>query len=268
MASKYKKILDNIEYSFSSLHLYNQCKYAFYLKKVCEIVGVNNAYQEIGSYGHSLNEQIFKKEMTVQQALDDCVENFDDYVFEYISDSSKEKKYIALCDYLSVFDESYEERFEIIGVEMEFHWRIGKYKCVGYADLILKNKETGKIYLIDHKSASHFMKKDGTPLKNQEDNFCAYRYQMYMYCDAIKKKLGLQVDYIVWSHFLDNSSVTMIPFDENEYNESLDWVVSTIKKIYRDNEFEAKENYMLCFRLCDFRDNICEYKELRMEEGE
>lgn len=265
---KYKDALDKIEYSFSSLHLFNQCKYAFYLKKILGIEGANNAFAEIGSYGHYLNEQIFKKSMTVQQALDDCVENFDDHVFEYISDSSKEKKCMALCDYLTDFDETYEERFEVIAVEIELHWKIRRHKCIGYPDLILRNKDNGKIYLVDHKSAGHFMKKDGTPLKNQEENFYAYLHQMYLYCDAIKKKLGLQVDYIVWSHFLDNGSVTVIPFNEDDYNDSLKWVVDTIKKIYKESEFEAKENYMMCFKLCNFRDGDCEYKELRMEEGD
>lgn len=265
MSSKYKEILDKIEFSFSSLHTYEKCPYAFYLKKICNTVGINNAYAEIGSYGHYLNEKIFKKEYTVQQALDDCVENFDDHVFEYISDSSKEKKYISLCEYLSYFDESYEERYEVIGVEMEFHWKIGRYRCVGYADLILKSKETVKIYLIDHKSAGHFMKKDGTPLKNQEVDFYAYRNQMYMYCDAIKKKLGLQVDYIVWSHFLDNGSITLIPFNDVDYKKSLKWTVETIHKIYNDNEFEAIDDYMRCFKLCNYRDGDCEYKELRRE---
>lgn len=257
--SKYKKKLDEIEFSFSSQHQYENCEYAFYLNKICDADKESNAFAEIGKYGHELNEKIFNGSMSVQEALDDCVENFEEHVISYISDASKEKKYLSLCNYLADFDESYADKYEVIGVEVEFHWKIGKYKCVGYADLILKEKETGKIILIDHKSAPHFMKKDGTPLKNQTDNFYAYRNQMYMYADAMKNKYGYCPDLIVWSHFLDDGAVTIIPFDEQEYKDAMQWVKTTIRRIYKDEKFAARENYMLCNQLCDFR-NICEYK--------
>ena len=268
MASKYKDILDKVEWSFSTLHMYEQCPFAMYLKKICKIVGDNNAYAEIGSAGHFWNEKIFKKEMTVQEALDDCIENFDNLVCEYISDASKDKKFEAMCDYLASFDETFEDRYEIIGVEKEFHWKIGRHKCVGYADLILKDRDNGKVLLIDHKSAGHFMKKDGTPLKNQEANFAAYSHQMYMYADAMMKEYGFLPDFIVWNHFLDNGQTTVISFNNEDYENTLVWVKDTIKKIYADSKFEpGEEDYVMCNMLCNYR-NDCEYKELRKLEDE
>lgn len=268
MVNKYKEDLDKIEFSFSTLHQYEQCPYATYQKKICGETGINNAYAEIGSFGHGLNEKIFKHEMTVQEALNDCVENFEYNVCEYISETSKENKFAAMCDYLANFDETYEERYEILGVEKEFHWKIGKHKCVGYADLILRGKESNKVFLIDHKSAGHFMKKNGEPLKNQEDNFKAYSKQMYMYSDAMMKEYGFYPDYIVWNHFLDNSKTTVIPFNKEDLNSAIQWVKDTIKKIYSDTKFEpGEEDYTMCYLLCNFRDS-CDYKELRKIEGE
>lgn len=264
--SRYKEILDKIEFSFSTTHLYEQCPYAVYMKKIEEIDGDSNAYAEIGSYGHELNEKIFKKKYTTQEALDECINEFDEHIFEYITESSKDKKYIAMCDYFSSFDEDFWNEYEVIGVELEVHWKIGKYNCIGYIDLILKRKSDGKIFLIDHKSASHFMKKDGTPLKNQEENFIAYKHQMYMYSDAIKKKLGFYPDYIVWNHFLDNGHKTIIPFSKEELNETLVWFKRTVKEIYSDEMFEPKKNYMMCYQLCDYRNGLCEYKQMWKEE--
>jgi len=266
--NKYKEKMDEIEFSFSTLHMYEQCPFAFYLKKICGEIGENNVYAEIGSLGHEWNERIFKKEMTVQEALDDCIENFNDMILEDISESSKEKKYIAMCDYFANFNENYEERYEILGVEKEFHWKIGKYKCIGFADLILKDRDSGKVFLVDHKSATHFIKKDGTPLKNQISNFEAYSKQMYMYADAMKKEYGFYPDFIVWNHFLDNGAITVIPFNEDDCKSSLKWVKDTIRKIYKDADFVAgDENYIMCGSLCNYR-NECDYKELRKMEEE
>lgn len=268
MSSRYKDILDNIEWSFSTLNQYCTCPYSMYLKKIEGIRGDDNAYAEIGSYGHDLNERIFKGEISVQEALEECIDEFEDHIFYYISESSKEKKYQELCDYLAEFNDEFRDDYDVLGVEVEFHWKIGKYKCIGFADLILKRKSDGAVFLVDHKSAPHFLKKDGTPLKNQEENLNTYKKQMYMYADAMKKKLGFYPDYIVWNHFLDKSNATVIPFLKEELDEALNWFKETVSKIYKDKEFEAIDSYMMCGQLCNYRYGLCDYKEMRREERE
>lgn len=266
--SNYKKILDENEWSFSTTHLYEQCPYAVYLHKIENVEGIDNAYGEIGSYGHELNEKIFKKECTVQQALDECIEEFYYHVTEYISESSLEKKYVALCDYFSSFDEKFWDEYEVLGVELEVHWKIGRRKCRGFIDLILKRKADGCVFLIDHKSAGHFLKKDGAPLKNQEENYIAYKHQMYMYADAMMKAMGFYPDFIVWNHFLDNGQITKIPFKKEELDETIIWFKDTVSKIYKDTKFEPKKSYMMCYQLCDFRNGLCEYKDSWKDEEE
>ena len=73
-------------------------------------------------------------------------------------------------------NETYKEKYEIIGVELKLEFKIGKYKFVGYADLVVRNKESGEVILVDHKQATHFMKKDGTPLKNQLENRSVWQF--------------------------------------------------------------------------------------------
>ena len=46
------------------------------------------------------------------------------------------------------------DRYEILGVEKEIHFKIEDKDFVGYIDLLVKDKETGEIIIIDHKSAS------------------------------------------------------------------------------------------------------------------
>ena len=113
---------------------------------------------------------------------------------------------------------------------------------------------------MDHKQAPHFMKKDGTPLKNQLDNFLTYRHQMYIYCKGLKDCLGIDVSKIVWHHFKDDGELTVIPFVQEEYEETLQWAVDTIEKIKKDKEFAENPSFVMCSSLCDYR-NDCEYKE-------
>lgn len=206
-------------------------------------------------------ERIFSKEITLQDALNECVEEFYDHITEDISESSKDKKYEALCDYLAEFDEGIFDDFEVLGTETKCLWDIDGEKFIGFIDLVLKDKESGKVYLVDHKSSDHFMKKDGkTPLKSKEESYNAYKKQMYLYADAMKQMYGFFPDYIVWNHFLDNGETTVIPFKEGEYKDVIEWAKQTIKDIRADEEFKAKPNFVRCFRICNHR-NDCPYKQ-------
>lgn len=264
--SKYKEILDDVIFSHSSLSQYRQCPYAFRMNKIEGIRGDGNAYAEIGTYAHKLNEKLFKRKATVEEVLEECIENFDDNVTEYISDDNKAKKYIALCEYFSDFNEKLLTDYEVLYVEKKFEWPLDKYRLVGVADLILKNKKDGKIYLVDHKSSMHFLKKNGEPLKSMMQTYMKYKIQMYMYADAMKKVLGYYPDYIVWNHFLDDGQLTVIPFNENDLKDTISWVKDTIEKIYADEEFAAVYDYMHCNNFCNYRNGYCEYKDFLREE--
>jgi hypothetical protein len=263
MVNKYKEILDLIEWSFSSAHLYEQCPYALYNKKICGEAGIDNAFAEIGKFAHKINEKIFKNEINLDEALDEWINDFENHVFSYISESSKEKKYLAFCDYLSSFDEKYTEKYDVLGVEEEFHWKVGKYKCIGYPDLTLKEKETGDIILTDHKSAPPFFGKKGGLLKAQAENFDTYSKQMYMYCKPIYEKYKTFPKKIVWNHMFDDKR-TVIDFNMDDYEKTLVWFKETVKKIYKDTKFEPCKSYMMCNQLCNYRMD-CEYKN--EEEG-
>lgn len=267
--SEYKNILDEIVFSYSSLSQYDGCPYAFFMNKIQGIKGDNNAYAEIGSFCHKLCAKYLTNEASLPDILAECVEDFDDQITYDISESSKDKKYYALCEYIAGFDEDdFRQRFEVLTVEKKVFWTIQRHRMVGVIDLILKDKKTGKIYLVDHKSSSHFLKKDGKPLKTMEESFIKYRRQMYMYADAMKKskEFGFIPDYIVWNHFLDDGKLTVIPFNEKDYKETIDWVKDTVDRIYEDEEFMPHVSYMMCNQLCNYRDGYCEYMLIEDED--
>ena len=245
-------------WSFSRLHAWEQCPYAFYLKYIEQRDGESNYYAANGKCMH----EVFEAILTNQIPLDECTQCYADkydLICETTKQSTMDSTYEKCMDYLCTIDGIDLEKYEILGVELKLDFNIGKYKFVGYADLVVKNKKSGEVILVDHKQATHFMKKDGTPLKNQLENFLAYRHQMYIYCKGLKDCFGIDVNKIIWHHFKDNGELTIIPFETDEYEGTLQWAVNTIEEIKKDKKFLNKRSYVLCSSLCDYR-NDCEYK--------
>lgn len=247
-------------FSFSREHLWEQCPYAFYCKYIEQRSGESNFYASNGKIMHSIFERLLKHEISLDDVASIYQEEFD-LICETTKESTMGNTFNKCMDYLCVIDEIDESKYEIIGVELRLVFKIGKYDFVGYADCVLREIETGRIILIDHKSADGFFKKDNiTPLKNQEESFKAYKHQMYIYCKGLKECFGYDVDTIVWHHFKQDGKLSIIQFNKEEYEETLKWAIETIEKIKKDKTFNCNKSYMMCYQLCDFR-NDCEYKD-------
>ena len=255
----YAKIIDEMTFSFSRIHAYEQCPFLFYLKYIEKRDGESNFYASNGKAMHEVFEEI----LTEKIPIDDCTTAYADK-FDLICETERQSimdsTFEKCMDYLAEIEPIDEDKYEIIGVEMKLCFKVGKYKFVGFADLVVRNKINGEVILVDHKQAGHFLKKDGTPLKNQLDSFLAYKKQMYLYCKGLKDQYGIQVDKIVWHHFKDMGQITVIPFVQEEQDETIEWAKNLIEKIKKDKKYEHKDSYIMCKSLCDYR-NDCEYLE-------
>lgn len=257
----YEKELNKVTWSFSTLHQYEQCPYAFYLKKIDRTeVNEGNFYSEAGGFMHEILEKIFSNKITLDKAIDYFTDNYSNAIVYPARRSTVEKKYSQGLDYLASLDLNDMVQYEILGVEKEVRFELDGYKFIGFIDLLIRNKTTKEIIIVDHKSSDHFLKKDGTPLKNQKDNFEAYSKQMYLYSKAVYDEYGKYPTRIVWNHFYD-MQVTNIPFNKDDYDAALQWAVEIIRKIYADSEFNAVNNYMMCGVLCGYRNSCCYAKE-------
>lgn len=255
----YIKELNDMTWSFSRLHAYEQCPYSFYLRYIEGREGESNYYAANGKCMH----EVFEEVLTGKTSVNDCTQLYADkyeLICETAKQSTMDSTFEKCMDYLSVIEDIDLDIYEILGVELELKFKIDKYNFIGFADLVVKNKKNGEVILVDHKQAGHFLKKDGTPLKNQLENFLAYRKQMYVYCKGLKECLGVQVDKIVWHHYKEMGTPTIIPFKEEELEESLQWAVDTIEAIKKDKKFIDNPSYVMCAYLCDYR-NDCEYKD-------
>ena len=255
--SKYKQDLDDMVWSFSRIHSYEQCPYSFYLKYIEKEQGVGNFYSGSGKLAHEVHEKILKGELPIEECVNYFIEEFD-FIEEREKESIETNNLNACVDYFSELDFSGLDAYNILGIEEKIETKIGKFKVIGYIDLLLENKETGEIIVLDHKSSKYCLKKNGEVLKGKEEGFLAYKHQLYLYCKWVIEKYGKTPRYLVWNHFKDGK-VCKIDFVQEEYEETLEWFKKLTKKIYKDEEFEAKKDYVMCNSLCDYR-KICEYK--------
>lgn len=260
----YKKELDEMVWSFSRIHAWEQCPFSFYKKYIEQEHGIQNFWAENGSAVHFTLEKIFSGEIDIIEAPAFYIEQYGN-ICSFTKESVMDNAFNACLDFLCEYDFSYFDQYEILGVEKECRFKVGKYKFKGFIDLLLKDKITGEIIVWDHKSAPYPFKKDGkSVLKNCQDQFIEYKHQIYLYCKQIIDENGIIPSKIIWLHFKDNKTA-VIDFDIRDYEETLCWAENTVKKIYRDRKFADKESFMLCERLCDFREE-CDYKELRRAE--
>lgn len=252
-------------WSFSRIHKWETCPYAFYLKYIEDAPGEGNYFAENGKILHKVFEKLLNDQITLEYVPGAYIEAYDNIV-STTKVSTMKNTFDKCLDYLCQVDEFNCNKYEILAVEKKIDFIVGKYKFVGYPDLIMKDRVTEDILLVDHKSLDHFLKKDGSVLKNQEQNFKDYKHQMYLYCHGIKQNYGYLPDKLIWHHFKDMGKLTIVPFIKEEYEETLKWAENIIKSIYRDRKFIEKMSYMQCYSLCDFR-NSCDYKSIGGEQS-
>ena len=255
-------IIDTMEWSFSRLSAYCQCPYSFFLHYVECVEGEENFFSQYGSFVHKILEKYAKGELS----LFDLVSYYEKHYCENVICPAPPNNYVDLgqsyydkgLDFLENIDLDLEN-YEILGVEKEVKFTIGKYKMVGYIDLLLKDKATGDITVLDHKSGSLKIKKNGEVSKSDEEHFKSYKRQLYLYSIAVEKEYGVKPKYLQWNLFKDRKYVTIM-FDEKEYEEAKQWVLDTIYAIENDTKWLPNPNFYFCHNLCDMRNCACEYK--------
>ena len=261
--SVYKEILDDFVWSYSRLKLYITCPYAFYRHYICGEDGEQNYYAANGSLVHDLFNRVIRGELPIGALPESYIEEYD-YITETTYKSTMDKTFDSCLSYLCEIDENILDGYEVIGSEIKQHFSVCGYDFIGFIDLLLKDKSTGELVLVDHKASSKFLKKNGQPYANMKESYESYSIQMYLYCIAIKNTFGKYPAKIVWHHFKDGS-IDVVPFDIKGIENAKNWVLDTLEAIENDESFECNKSYIMCSQLCDFR-NDCEYKEDQDDE--
>lgn len=260
-------MLNNRIWSFSSVNCYENCPKCFYLSYLQDppLKKANNAFAQWGTLGHSLFERYADGDLELYELGETYKKEYEDNVTLQFPSN----KYVDLNasyrdkgqEYFDNF-EGFPENWELIESEKEIHLDICGNKFIGFIDLIVKDKNTGKYIVVDHKSKSKF--------KNEQEKE-DYSRQLYLYALYIKETYGEYPSHLIFNMFRSNE-IVVIDFDKDSIENAVDWFAGTIEKIKKDNKFhdkimilfkknkrpmkEYKKDDFFCSHLCSVR-NYC-----------
>lgn len=274
----YPFIIDAMTWSFTRLKA--DCLYEFKLHYIdCEH-DEDSFYGAAGSWAHEVLEKYIKGELEVYELSMVYEEGFDEHVPMWAPYSDKKDikaEYIAkVVDYFDNIDLELE-KYEVLGVEKKLNFIYHGHEFIGYIDVLLRDKATDAITILDHKSGSLRFLKDGSVSKSQKDqqHLLEFKRQLYMYSRPIIEEYG-RVDYLQWNLFKDRNWLT-IPWNQKEYVETWKWVDKTIDDLKHRTEWPPLKDYgkaYYCRNLCGlkrsckyFEENQREYKEQKEREN-
>lgn len=194
---------------------------------------VQNAFAEWGTFRHELFEDYTNGNIELFEMATKYEEEYDKKVTlrfppnKYVD--LNESYYEKGKEYFENF-EGFPEEWELIASEQEVRFEIEGRPFLGYIDLIVKDKNSGRYIVVDHKSKSKF--KDDNEKKE-------YARQLYLYSIYIKKEYGVYPSHLIFNMFRANDVVT-IEFDKNMLQEAIDWFVNTTDSIKNDDKFTDK----------------------------
>lgn len=255
---KWADYIENFTWSFSRLNGFGTgCKYCWfenYANKRRD--STQNAFAEYGLMMHEILEGLDKEELMLWDAVSEFEKGFED-VSQFPANkwvNLRDRYFEQGIDYLSNYE--VDERYEVVSVEENVKAEIKGYKFTGYIDKILRDKEDGKLIVLDHKSKSKFKSK-----REQKE----YARQLYLYAYAVKQIYGEYPKSLVFNMFRVGDIVE-IDFKIEDMNESIDWMLGVIEDIKQCSEFPVTDDKFFGGELCNFRHDdehtIGEYRTL------
>lgn len=253
-------IVDQFVWSYTRLTSFEDCPYGWYKKYIeCE-KGVGNAFASYGSFCHSLCERFAKGETDIFSISQEYEDGFNDAIPENFPPNKyvdlRQKYYDEGMEYFDNIDLPIAE-YDVVGVEKKVGFKINGKPFVGYIDLLLKDKENGELIICDHKSACLKFNKNGSISKGDAEHYKSFKRQLYLYSKPLIEA-GYKVSRLKWNMFRARKWID-IPWDINEYNETLQWATDALKEIDAAVYYAPNPDYYFCNYICDQRE-CCEYR--------
>lgn len=233
------------------------------MKYMDHIQGDDNFFSQYGKVVHQTLEKYAKGEISVFEVVEY-------YVNHFVSDVTMPAPYNKFSDlrdsyfnkglrYIESVAEYELKGYKVIGVEEEVHFTLNGYEFVGFIDLILQNIETQEIVIIDHKSSSIRILKNGEVSKTSMSVYNSYKTQMYLYSIAIHDKYGKYPSSYILNLFNMRDFIKYDHKDE-ELQNSIQWAIGMIEEIQQERDFLPNPDDYYCRYLCEYRNSACEYK--------
>ena len=259
-------IPENFIWSFSKLSTYDTCPYAFALQYLQDppLPKQQNAWAEYGILCHSLLEEFAKGELPANKLSSEFVERYPDIVVHEFPPFPKgyaEKAYKQGIDYFNRF-KGFGNQYDVVSTEEWFNINIGPYSFVGISDLVLSEKDTGELIVVDHKTKSE---------SSMKQDISLYRKQLYIYAEHVFRKYGKYPKEIRFNMIKSNDPI-IESFSLDNHLETLKWTESTIDNIMLEDEWIPCPNYYYCryicpvFNYCDTGMKFCESSKKKKKD--
>ena len=232
----------NMKWSFSKLSAFHHCPQMFKLQYIDHVAQDENAFSQYGTFAHELLEKYAKGELPAVALAAEYEDGYDDAVtrpFPPFPKGMPQKYYDAGLQYFENFD-GFGDDWEVLSVEDKFEIDIGGYPFVGIADLILRHKTTGEIWVIDHKSKSK---------TSMSKELLTYRRQLYTYAAHVKQKYGVFPNRLSFNMFKEACWIHE-DFDQAMYDDTMTWIVDTIEAILFEADWQPTVSSYFCRFVC------------------
>lgn len=265
--SDYSNKLNTMNYSYTAMKSFTDCKYAFKLGYLDRVSRENNAFSDFGIAVHKVLEAFFSGYVEQRDLANHFLVTFDRIVVNEFPPSGDfdMKQYYrnAGFDFFSRFEFD-KERYKVMRAEGALFWQEGNLKLNARPDLLLEDKVTGEIVLLDYKTA-----KLKTLPHEKEKQMEELGHQMRLYCRGLEKKMGIKVDKAhVW--FVRKNKMVEVSNSKEEVDNTLRWLNGVHSEMLNEVEWtpnNTEEQAFYCNYICGVR-NHCEYKKPMPETDE
>lgn len=265
MESDIQFVIGTMRWSFSRLSSFYNCKKEWFEQYVNANRGADSSFGQFGGYCHKLLEKFAKGEIEASSLADYYKENYLDNVYLPFPPNShvdlSQKYYDSGLEYFEHFNVDLSQ-YDVLGVEKKVEFKIDGKDFIGFIDLLLRDKESGEITILDHKSATIKILKSGKISKSDQAHFEDFKRQLYLYSMPVIEEYGA-VSKLKWNLFKQGEFIE-IPWRKDEYDATIQWAIDTIKLIESEEEFAAEPDEFYCRNLCSMRDDYCPFRRLEI----
>ena len=241
-------------YSYTQLTSFAECPYGFFLERIERDADGNklsqepNGFAEHGTLIHDILDKWAKGELPIEALALEYDLRFNDEVitpFPRIMKNYRDKAYELGYNYFASFD-GFKD-WDIIGSEIKFETKIAGRRFIGVIDMLARDKETGELIVLDHKSKSL------RSFKQTENEM--YRQQL-LYSKWVYEQYGVYPNVLAFNLFKENGKIMRRQFDKKQYEEAIAWaedIIHRIESAEMMDYLETKEQDFFCEEICSMR---------------
>ena len=260
--SSHEFILSGIRFSYSAVSTFTTCNYSYKLTYIDALPRENNFYGEFGTLMHRCFEQYFNGTLEAYELSQYYKAQYEEVVKNPapVPPVGLDEKYrLQGQDFFDNFSFNKED-YDVLLIEDKIDFDLGGIKVVAKPDLVLKHKKTGRVSLVDYKTATPFRtdKRTGKEITDTK-KIEGYYKQMYLYAYALRNHKNMPIDDImIW--FVRLNRQVVVPWSLVKEEEAMQWFTSSIDTIIDEEAFEYNnKSPYFCNNLCSVR-QFCEYR--------